>query len=650
MNSKIIIQFTFLLFFVIGLLFSASAQPTSAPLIQIQDLEYQGAFRIPNQTYGASSLSYSPGIIAYNPTNHSIFITGHANFRTLGEFSIPPLVNSTDLLQLNTSSNLQPFRSILDSTPDNNPQGIDRISGMELIGNRLIINAVEWYDAPANNTHTTLIVENPSNIANSPISGYYSLVGAAHAAGWMSPVPTEWQADLGTTYLTGSSSKYSINGRLAIGVTAFGFDPASFLNPASTPVPTTTMLDYSLANPLYEDYSSYQRPDYNLTDIQGSTHSGHTFADAIATVGTNDLWTTDSQASFGMILPGTRTYFTIGSSGGHNSGIGYKATQSDGNLCGGPCPYDANDEYNYYWLWDVNDLLAVKNGTINPHDVRPYAYGEFNAPFQTDHYNQTPEFHPITGGTYDATTGMIYLSIYDGGGMGAYDRVPVIAGYKLKALQYTTLDLSVFMEATYNPTADAMTQDLETLGLLPTNQPFNQPPWNYQGTETKSLFAISDWVLVSFRTGIDPSTEVARAAGLLQIDGRIYFTNGEVLPASVNAPVYIVVETRNHLTVMSPQPVSVSNGSLTFDFTSTDSYASQGNTGQKQLSNGKWVMFAGDINQDYDINGADKTEWAALNGTFNSYLNADINQDGDVNGSDRIDWARNNGVFSDVPK
>lgn len=644
------ILFVLLLILSLGQSSITIAQPSNLPLIQIQDLVYQGAFRIPGQTYGASSANYMPGPIAYNPANNSLFVTGFDLDGAIAEFGIPPLSTSNDASQLNPAPNLQNFRAILNATPDNNPQGIDEISGMEIIGNRLIVNAVEWYDAPANNTHTTLVVENPSNLASSPIKGYYSLQGAAHAAGWITPIPVEWQSVLGSPYLAGSSSKFSIIGRLAVGVSAFGFDPTVFNNPPSGQIPTTTFLDYDLADPLYADYSNYQNPRYNLISVNGSTGPGHTFADAQATVGSNDLWTGISQASFGMIIPGTRTYFSIGSSGGHQSGIGYKPTQNNGNLCGGPCPYDASDVYNYYWLWDVNDLVAVKNGSMNPADVRPYNHGVFNAPLQVDYDTQTPELHPVMGGTYDPVSEILYLSLYDAGSTGTYDRVPAIVAYKMAATPFVNLELTVLQEATYDPSTDAMTSQLETLGLLPTNQTFNQPPWNYQGTETKSLNAISDWVLVSFRTGVDPSTEIARAAGLLQIDGRIYFTNSEVLPANVNTPVYVVIETRNHLTVMSPTPVNIVNQSLTFDFTQTDSYSNPGALGQKQLTNGKWVMFAGDINNDQDINGADKADWAIVNGTFNSYLKADINQDGDVNGDDRIDWSLNNGVFSDVPK
>ncbi len=410
---------------------SLLAQATSLPLMQISDLEYQGAFAIPAADFGASSANYATSTIAYNSSNSSLFLSGFAPSGVLAEFSIPSLVNSTNLSALNEATILQNFRAILNQTPDGNPQGIDRITGMTLINGKLIVNGEEFYDAPADNTHTTLALENPSNIAGSTINGYYALNGAAHAAGWISPIPSEWQSLLGGSYIAGNSSKYSINGRLPMGISAFAFNPSNINGTPSGTIPTTTLLDFDLNNPLYAAYNAYEDGNYNVVQSNGNTPTGHTAASAAIVPGSNDLWTEESQASYGFIVPGTRTYLTIGSSGGHVSGIGYKATQSNGYECGGPCPYDANDYYNYYWLWDVNDLLAVKNGTLNAYDVRPYARGVFNAPFQTDAYTQTPEFHQILGGSYDASSDILYLAIDDGASIGPYDRVPVIAAYSV---------------------------------------------------------------------------------------------------------------------------------------------------------------------------------------------------------------------------
>ena len=191
-----------------------------------------------------------------------------------------------------------------------------------------------------------------------------------------------------------------------------------------------TLLDFDLSNPLYADYSSYSNANYNVATLNGSTFTCHTVNDADISVGSNNLWTEVAQASYGFIIPNTRTYVTVGSMGGHTSAIGYKAEQDNGNCCGGPCAYQSDDYVNYYWLWDVQDLQDVKDGLQNAYDIRPYSYGEFDVPFQYDVFRNTDEFHPVLGGDYDAESGLLYLTIYDGAG-GQYSRNPVIAAYKV---------------------------------------------------------------------------------------------------------------------------------------------------------------------------------------------------------------------------
>ncbi len=426
-------QHFFLVMFICISNLIALAQPTNLPLMQISDLEYEGGFKFPSDDFGVSSANYSSGTIAYNPTNASFFMSGFNLDGVVAEFDMPQLVNSTDASVLNDATILQNFTPVLSRTADGNPQSINRITGMTLIGDKLFVNGLDYYDAAADNTHTTLVVDNAAQIANSTIQGYYSLDGAAHASGWISAVPSEWQALLGTSYIMGNSSRYSINSRLPMGLTAFAFNPSDISGTPAGIVPTVSLLDFSLSNPLYADYTGYEDANYNVIQSNGNLGTGHTAVSANVIAGQNDLWTEESQASYGFIVPGTRTYLSIGASGGHVSGIGYKPIQinGDGSACGGPCSYDANDNYNYYWLWDVNDLLQVKNGTLSPHDVRPYDYGVFNAPFQTDQYTQTAEFHPIVGGAFDENSGMLYLSIYDGGSTGPYDRVPAVAAYKI---------------------------------------------------------------------------------------------------------------------------------------------------------------------------------------------------------------------------
>ncbi len=222
--------------------------------------------------------------------------------------------------------------------------------------------------------------------------------------------------------------------------------------------------------------------------------------------------------------------------------------------------------------------------------------------------------------------------------------------------QPVTLDICVFLEGVYDINSGAMGNTLQSMGVLSATQPYNASPWNYGGQEILTTgTGITDWVLVSLRTSTAKSSEIARAAGVLQTDGCIDFPNAaDILPLGFNTPVYIVVEHRNHMGVMSAQAVSVSNDVLAHDFRAAQSYATPGTYGQKQMEDGVWCLFAGDIDPNdansYDINGSDKSIWQNQNGTFDAYLPADLNQDSDINGADKGIWQSNNGTFSAVPK
>jgi hypothetical protein len=373
------------------------------PLLRLTDIKYQGAFRLPAATYGGSSLNYSQGPVEYNSVNHSIFIVGHAHHQNIAEFAIPGIVNSTVLGDLNmAAAPAQQFASVLDRAAGGNPQALDRVGGMEFVddgyGGQLIVNGYEYYDAPGDNTQTTLVVQDSGNVGTSTIAGIHTFSGGAgHTSGWISPVPPEWQAQLGGSYITGQSSGIPIISRTSVGPSAFSFDANDLVvaSPVPTPVPTTKLLNFSLANRLHDDLSN--------------------------STGSNDLWTHLSRVVYGIIVPGTRTYLTLGQSGGHASGVCYKCTQDNGNLCGGYCAPDSQDYYHYYWLWDLDDLIAVKNGEMNGFDVRPYEYGEFPTPFATNSFG---------GGSFDPDTGILYLTVQKADrAQGTYSNPPIVVTF-----------------------------------------------------------------------------------------------------------------------------------------------------------------------------------------------------------------------------
>lgn len=238
---------------------------------------------------------------------------------------------------------------------------------------------------------------------------------------------------------------------------------------------------------------------------------------------------------------------------------------------------------------------------------------------------------------------------------------------------YVDITLKAFLEGAYDPAIGEMKTVLNTRGILPGQTPFSaiatptpsgQPyhivPWNYSGTEggdwTDSDYSgdETDWMLVSFRTETAKNTEIAITAAIVKKDGTFHFPNRGVLSAGVADSVYIVIEHRNHIGVMTPQALEITNGVLAYDFTLNDSYRDATGFGQKQLSTGEWVMFAGDASQldmpSFDINGTDKSIWSDNNGNFDYYSSPDFNLDGDVNGQDKSFWFENNGISSRVPK
>lgn len=362
-------------------------------------VEYVGGFRIPLSTKGESRIAFSQGVFALRPDKNAFFIVGHAHHQAIAELKIPVLSMSKTISEWNFATFKQPFSSVISRASSGNPQKIDRITGMKEIEDQLIVNGMEFYDADANVRDTTLIVRDADNLDSSKIDGFFRLQGAAHAAGWISEIPKFWRKALGSEYLVGNASTLAINSRLSIGPSAFTAQFFGVLNSdeKSGLILTNSLMDFSLKHPI--------APDQYNKSLK------------------NSLWTELSNAHFGFIIPGTASYFVIGKSGGHNSGIGYKITQDNGRKCGGPCSVKAGDSYNYFWLFDVAEFVDVKSGIKQPYQPRPYQYGFF------DTANKNPY---IIGADYDVDKMLLYVVFSNEDKyQSEYEAAPVIRVYKI---------------------------------------------------------------------------------------------------------------------------------------------------------------------------------------------------------------------------
>ncbi|MFU8843753.1 MAG: hypothetical protein ACNA7V_08100 [Bacteroidales bacterium] len=221
------------------------------------------------------------------------------------------------------------------------------------------------------------------------------------------------------------------------------------------------------------------------------------------------------------------------------------------------------------------------------------------------------------------------------------------------------LDLLVFLEGPYNGLE--MKTGLNSKGMIPLNQPYNQPPWEYPGTEYLAAIPNSDvvdWILIELRDAPDAvsavtSTRIARQAALLLRDGSIVGTDGSTMLEFNNAftqQLYVIVWHRNHLGIMTANGVTATNGIYEYDFSIAASQVHGGSDGHKDIGAGVWGMTAGDANQDNLVDISDKTQWVAFAGQV-GYLSSDLNLDGEVNNPDKNEsWQTNTNKSSHVPE
>lgn len=374
--------------------------------VESATFSYQGAFRFPVKPIGISRMAYAQGPFAIDPQSNSFYIVGHAKQQAIAEFKIPKIKNDK-LKNLSIAKPIQAFQNYLDNSSYlKNTQKINRITGMDLIEGSLFVNAMEFYDADNNAKDTTFIIDHPKNLAESRVRGFFQLQGRAHSAGWISQLPQKWKDKLSASYLLGNASNFAINSRLSIGPTLFTsyLDMFAGIDEKGGLITAKPLMDFSLKNPMRED-----RYNKHLT---------------------NNVWTEVSNAIYGFIIPNTNTYLVIGSSGGHASKIGYKIQPKNGPKCGGPCPKDAHDTYNYIWLFDMNDIYTNKISQKDPSSIRPYKYGVLKMPFQPKQ-----GVKKIIGADFDEHNKKLYLLIESVDRLQSkWESTPVMLVYQLSDL------------------------------------------------------------------------------------------------------------------------------------------------------------------------------------------------------------------------
>ncbi len=268
-------------------------------------------------------------------------------------------------------------------------------------------------------------------------------------------------------------------------------------------------------------------------------------------------------------------------------------------------------------------------------DLRDYYVYRSDAPLARDFtLLGTTTDTSYTDSSPPAGNAYYYLQAYD-----IHDNGSLFSTDSITAL--LSANIKVFLEGPYS--SGVMSTTLNTNGYLPLSQPYNTAPWNYTGTESVASIPadVVDWVLLELRS--DLTTQVARRAAFIKNDGSLVDLDGVSLVDFASVPggsYYLVIYHRNHLQIMTANPVELSSSPTLYDLT-TSSTRAYGTDPMKNLGGGVFGMYSGDTNNSGIVTAADKSSINLYN-LSTGYYNADTNFSGIVTAADKTNINSNN--------
>src|SRR5690606_7642129 len=165
---------------------------------------------------------------------------------------------------------------------------------------------------------------------------------------------------------------------------------------------------------------------------------------------------------------------------------------------------------------------------------------------------------------------------------------------------FVELNLKLYLEGPFDK--GIMHTTLNSLGLIPLNQPYSDPAWNYTGNEHVNSIPpdVVDWVLIELRQDTSPSSVVAESACFILNSGNIVDLEGISKVRSNNVTpdyYYRIVRHRSHLAGMSTEKSDLADSSPVVALSVHNSKAYR-NSAYVKVSNNRFAQPAG--NGDYD--------------------------------------------------
>jgi parallel beta-helix repeat protein len=219
--------------------------------------------------------------------------------------------------------------------------------------------------------------------------------------------------------------------------------------------------------------------------------------------------------------------------------------------------------------------------------------------------------------------------------------------------ELVTLQLNALLQGPYRKDTHLMVDMLRTKNYLPLTQPYNKAPYNYTGTETiktelmqvTGFSAIVDWVLIELRSASSPTTILGRKAALLLRSGQVVEAatgSSDIQFNEVDSGnYYVVLRHRNHLGVITANPLALSKTPIAIDFSHPATAVMGGES--RMLTDDLAVLWAGDANMDSGVvaNGPSNDPSYLLGAVLLNFDNSLLNSNFIINGYTATDLDMN---------
>ena len=390
-------------YLVLLLLLFSSSNLLAAELLNQSDFTYVGAFKLPGGSFGTQgsngTFEYGEAFVSGNVYNDpvngkSLFIPGYlsagyvSNQVSIAQVRIPSSIKDPNVVGIDGLTTATVVQGFDDPSNGKGSQALGGDTGfgsLVVYGGKLIATEAVAYDGNCSQSKSAWVA--PTNFSQkSQASGPYAFTSPVGprwiGGGYMALIPPEWQSALGGKVVSGNGP-VSIISCGSPGPTLHVIDADGLINQptASTSIGSTPLVYYK-ENSTQATLGHWNSNDPNQV-VDGKKVPSVTVTDPYGR-GTFTIPYEDNSARIQGVLfaDGARSVLFFGV-----KGLGpycYGTGGSSGGDCYDPDNNDKGDHAYPYsqfvWAYDVNDLIAAKNGQKNPWDVVPYTGWAFKAP------------------------------------------------------------------------------------------------------------------------------------------------------------------------------------------------------------------------------------------------------------------------------